>query len=113
MSVKSEVKSVTFRRQSASLVLHYEEDGGAKISNLYSQERGKGHARELMNAVLEQTDREGLVVWLEVQRFGNPRDGLDNFQLMDFYQSFGFVPKPEDYKPPRWMERQPLLKGES
>jgi GNAT superfamily N-acetyltransferase len=101
------VVTTTFRRYSASLSLRYDDDGTAKLSNLYSELRGQGHASALMEVVMKHADDEGISLWLEVQRFGATRDGLDNETLIAFYERFGFD-LVEDDRRPRWMTREPL-----
>jgi GNAT superfamily N-acetyltransferase len=105
------ITSSIFKLESASLTLHFEDDGTAKLTNLISQQQGQGHATALMIEVMAFADANRIPVWLEVQRYGNPREGLDNNALIRFYERFGFE-LTSDLSRPRIMTREPLLEGE-
>lgn len=51
-------------------------------------ERGKGHARELMRRVLTDADNENVNLYLSVEPDGT---GLEASELMDWYERLGFV----------------------
>jgi GNAT superfamily N-acetyltransferase len=99
-------KKITVHMHSAQAVLHPQADRTVKISNLYAQQRARGHASALLSEIVGIADEEHILLWLEVQRYGAPRDGLDNNQLMEFYRKFGFV-KVEDGRKPVMMHRLP------
>lgn len=52
-------------------------------------DRRAGHARALMERVLEWADNSGYSLILEVGRYGQPV-GPDNDVLVRFYESLGF-----------------------
>ncbi len=101
----------TFRYGDARVTLIYEDDATARLVGLHSETRGRGDAKEVMHEAIRHADKLGLTIWLEVQRFGDPRDTLDNEQLISFYERFGFD-LINDNRRPRWMTRDPLLKGD-
>lgn len=89
MSHNRIIKTV-FKFQSARVTLEHFDNGTAKLSGLYSEERGQGHASELLMEVTRYADKHELAMWLILQRFGDPHGGLSNQQLVSFYQKFGF-----------------------
>jgi len=101
----------TFHYGDAQVTLVYEDDATARLIGLYSESRGKGEAKEVMLEATRHADKLGVTIWLEVQRFGDWRNSLDNNQLVSFYERFGFD-LIADERRPRWMTRYPLLKGE-
>lgn len=111
MTQKKLMVKHTVHKHSAQAVLHPREDGTVKISNLYVQQRGQGHASALLAEITEIADEHHFLLWLEVRRYGPPRNGLDNNQLVKLYEKFGFVIV--SHKKPIMMHRIPLLKGES
>ena len=106
---KRTLKTV-FKIHSAQAVLHHATDKTAKLSNLFVQQRGKGHGSALLAEITRYADERGLTLWLEVQRYGAPRDGLDNSQLVRLYEKHGFNII-DDGSKPIMMGRKPLLKG--
>ncbi len=101
----------TFRFGDAQVTLVYEDDRTARLIGLYSESRGRGHAKEVMLEATQHADKHGISIWLEVQRYGDWRNSLDNDQLISFYERFGFDLVADD-RQPRWMTREPLLKGD-
>ena len=101
----------TFRYGDAQVTLVYEDDTTARLIGLYSDNRGKGEAKQVMLEATQHADQYGLTIWLEVQRYGDWRNSLDNDQLISFYERFGFDLINDDRRP-RWMTRYPLLKGD-
>src|SRR4051812_30801182 len=84
------VLKTLFTFQSAQVTVTHADDKTAKLSSLYSQQRGMGHASSLLKEVTTYADKNGISLWLEVQRYGNPHDALDNSQLIRLYEKFGF-----------------------
>lgn len=105
-----QVTQSTFKLQSAQVTLHFEEGDTARLTGLFSKEPGRGHASALMTEVMNYADKHELSLYLEVQRFGDPHWGLDNLQLISFYERFGFDLVNDDRRP-RWMTREPLERG--
>lgn len=101
----------TLRYGDAQVTLDYEEDTTARLIGLYSENRGRGEATEVMLEAIRHADKHGITLWLEVQRYGDWRNSLDNNQLISFYERFGFDLIADDRRP-RWMTRDPILKGE-
>ena len=48
--------------------------------------RGKGHATALLQQILDDADKEGITLYLEIQA----SDGLNRDQLQDWYERHGF-----------------------
>jgi GNAT superfamily N-acetyltransferase len=101
------MERVVFRFESARATLFKLEDGTAKVTNVHAQMRGQGHATAVLSRIIEYADKHQLPLWLEVQRYGHPRGGLTNAQLLNFYSKFGFVLNPDE-RLPRWMSREPV-----
>lgn len=102
----------TFSYGGAQVTLIYDDDQTARLVALYSETRGLGHAKEVMIEAMQHVDKHGIAVWLEVQRYGDWRNSLDNHQLISFYERFGFDLVDES-RQPRRMTREPLLKGDN
>lgn len=82
---------VAFNHKSASCLLTVEDYGRAKLSHVYSEQRGQHHASELMEKVIQFADNNNLELFLKVQAYGHPvQTILTNQQLVDFYRKFGF-----------------------
>lgn len=81
-----------FWNQSASCIVVVEEDGIARVAQVYSEDRGKGHAKGLLQKVINFADENGLTLYLKVSAYGPARaPGLSNKQLVVFYEQFGFI----------------------
>lgn len=63
----------------------------ATLSNLYSVKRGRGHAKSVLQLVIDYADANGLTLLLEVRRFGGDHLCPDNSGLKALYSKFGFV----------------------
>lgn len=111
MPKQERIVKAIFTCQSAQVTMTHSDSKTAKLSNLYSQERGKGHATSLLEEVMDYADKNGISLWLEVQRYGNPRNGLDNSQLIRLYEKFGFDVL-EDRRTLVMMGRYPLERRE-
>lgn len=111
MSKHEKVTKTIFRLKSAQVTVTHGDDNTAKLSSLYAQERGRGHASDLLRIVTDWADDNRISLWLEVQRYGDPHGGLDNSQLIRLYEKFGFDVL-EDGQRLVMMGRYPLLKGE-
>lgn len=55
--------------------------------NVPRQHRGNGHARDLLNQILTDADKEGVTLCLHI----SPSDGLDGKQLSEWYKRHGFI----------------------
>jgi hypothetical protein len=75
--------------ESASVALTWRPGRILALSNLYSIQERKGHATELMRLVCEYADKHAKVVILRVNQYGKTT-GMNNSQLIQFYQKFGF-----------------------
>lgn len=64
------------------------------------EQRGKGHARALLNAVTVDADREYKDLYLSVI----PDDGIDRDRLVKLYQEFGFKFQDEDAMLRKWRQ---------
>lgn len=91
MAFAKKLLPVHFRHESATAKLTLY-GSVASLSSLYSRKLGQGHATELMRQVIRFADVNKLELVLEVGRFGYSHKGaLDNEQLFEFYEKFGFV----------------------
>lgn len=82
------------------------------VQDLYSYERGKGHARRVMEKIVAYADEHRITLFLVAQEYGRER-GLDNVQLEQFYSKFGFEKDIRSARPVRMVrypsrEKQPL-----
>lgn len=68
--------------------------------NVPTKSRGKGIGSVILQHILEDADREGVKLWLEV----SPGGGLDYGQLEKWYGRYGFK-----YNPLGYMVRIPEL----
>lgn len=59
------------------------------VQDLYSYERGKGHARRVMERIIAYAEEHRITLFLIAQEYGHER-GLSNVQLVEFYKKFGF-----------------------
>lgn len=93
---------IKLSHKSASVRLFPDYDS-YRVSDLYSKQRGLGHASELMKKVVEYADEHSIDLYLIAQAYGrNPE--LSNAQLISFYKRFGFKVVP-NRKKPTMMER--------
>ena len=102
----STVTTLTLTHKSASCTVALWGDGTASISNVYSEQKRKGHARELMNKVMAYADKEHLLLKTAAEPYGEePRIPIE--KLTEFYVSFGFTVLGDD---PEYvfMEREPI-----
>lgn len=111
MSKHDRTMSMYFKFLSATATLRYEDKETAKLTNLYSEVRGQGHATQLLTTITDLADQDGISIWLEVQSNGDPHTVMTNSQLISFYEKFGFDVLDRSHCPVR-MVRYPLLKGE-
>ena len=81
--------ALTFRHGSASAVLVAYKVGPSLVTTLYSNDPGKGHANAVMQEIVDYADEHGLSLALSARQFNNER-GLNNSQLILFYEKFGF-----------------------
>lgn len=81
--------TLTFRHGSASALLLIYEFGPCLVTTLYSNDPGKGHAKAVMQEIVDYADERGLSLALSARQFNNER-GLNNDQLILFYEKFGF-----------------------
>ena len=81
---------IAFYHKSASCALVVNKKGYFTLINLFSLEPGKGHAKELMQQIVDWADREQVKVILEPRQYGNSH-GIPTTGLKAFYGRFGFV----------------------
>lgn len=82
---------IHFRYERATCKLTVWNKKTSTLSNLYSVKRGQGHAKGVLQQVVDYADAHGLIVLLEVQRFGGDHLCPDNSGLRALYSKFGFV----------------------
>lgn len=79
----------TYGRASAKLVMW--DRTNATLSNVFSIERGKGHATEVLRRVVAHADKNKLTLLLEAKQYGYAdKMSPDNFGLRRWYAKFGF-----------------------
>lgn len=81
--------TLTFRHGSASALLLIYDVGPSLVTSLYSNDPGKGHAKAVMQQIVDYADERGLELTLSARQFNNER-GLKNPELIEFYRKFGF-----------------------
>jgi predicted GNAT superfamily acetyltransferase len=80
-----------FTYQGARAQLAIWDECNATLSNVFSVNRGRGHANRLMENVCKYAEKHELTLLLEVQQFGYAdRDSPDNSGLKTWYRKFGF-----------------------
>ena len=80
-----------FRFGNATCKLTEHGDGNADLTHVYSKDRGRGQATQLLRLVMEYVDEKNLRVYLRVRGYGGPVNTmLSNQQLVLFYEKFGF-----------------------
>jgi GNAT superfamily N-acetyltransferase len=97
-------RTVSFRYGTATARLIFLDVGIFTLSSLFSRDRRKGDAKQLMHEIVNYADKHRLILRLIVQQYGKER-GLDNLQLEDFYRKYGFASDSD--KLPRTMTRLP------
>ena len=100
--------SMIFRYQGASAKLFCidADERRWEIRNLQSREPRMGHAREVIQQVVDHADEYGWTLQVVAQQFGRlDSRGMNNQQLVSFYESFDFEVVRK--KPPTRLERLP------
>jgi GNAT superfamily N-acetyltransferase len=94
-----------FKHESATLTFTDWKDGTASISDVFSAEKRKGHATNLLNEITSFADKKGLILLTAAEAYGEePR--MSTNQLVTFYERFGFVAIGDDPEY-MFMERLP------
>jgi GNAT superfamily N-acetyltransferase len=96
------IETIDFAYRSASLTFTVWDGTHASMSNVYSVERGKGHATKLIGIVTKYADDNGLNIFTAAQSFGE--GGLTTGQLRIFYEKFGFIVQNDT--DPEWIEME-------
>lgn len=99
------MKTKIFKYKSASAKLYIYGDDTAYLSNVRSENRGRGHAAGLLEDICKFADKYGVVLTLMVKANGRPPSVMTNKHLEEFYGRYGFV-KIDDRKPVA-MHRRP------
>lgn len=101
-------KPLHFKYGSARAKLYQLESDLFALSDLWSEERGKGHATKVLQQIVDFADMERVTIKLIVQPYGHPiATSLDNRKLEGFYQRFGFERDEGGNPPPYTMTRYP------
>lgn len=99
---------ITVTYESARCWVRPRGDGTARLTNLWSDRPGLGHASKLMGLVVEWAEAELMVIDLTVQRYGGRPNTLSSDELVVFYEKFGF--EEVEYFPVKMVR---FLKGEN
>ncbi len=99
------MKAIKFQEGGASVTLMPLDRYLHGLQDLYSNERGKGHAKRVMQKAVEYADTHRVTLFLVAQEYGRER-GLNNVQLEEFYNKFGFEKDIRSARPVR-MVRYP------
>jgi len=97
-------KAKRFNVDGASARLFIFSDDVARLTSVMARKKGIGAGRAIMEKICRYADEHGLDLVLYVQRYGDPRQGLSNAQLIEFYRKFGFHVD-GDFKQPVMMWR--------
>lgn len=98
-------KTIKFKHISATCILVVWGDGKASLGDVYSADKGKGHATQMLNEVIRYADEKKLTIVSAAEPYGEePRLNLP--QLIRFYEKFGFVFMDNNPISP-YMERAP------
>lgn len=81
--------NVVYESTSVEIFMDWDKRVG-RLSNLFSVVRGNGYASKLLNDICDWADENRIDLWLVAKPFGVPRGALDQNQLIDFYEKFGF-----------------------
>ncbi len=82
------MRPILFKYESASAKLIYIDAGTCMLVNVYSLKRGLGHAKGVLQEVIDYADEYGATIILIAQ--SSPRSSLTNKQLEELYSRFGF-----------------------
>ena len=90
-------KIIHLKHESATIRLTDWQDATATLTNLYSKEKGKGHATALLEKVTRYIDEQGYcIVYLEARKYGPENTkALNDEQLIELYTKFGFTVVPD------------------
>jgi GNAT superfamily N-acetyltransferase len=83
--------TITFSHADASCKLVPVEPDVYLLMNMWSKTKGRGHGHSLLTEVCNWADEHRATIFLVVQQYGPPRQGLSNAQLVEFYGRHGFV----------------------
>lgn len=96
---------ISFRFKSSSATVIVLPDGTGRLTNVYSEDRGHGHATALMQEIAKFADKEGVELRLVPKRYGYAdKKSPSNPQLIEFYKKHGFelvteLPEPTMVRP--------------
>lgn len=80
-----------FKYESATATIFVDTNRTAALARLLARKPRLGHGSELMRQICSWADSEGIMLWLEVQRFHyHGSRGMSNDELVAFYMGFGF-----------------------
>lgn len=83
--------TIPFSYERASAKLQWMADDLYAVRNLWSQTRGLGHARGIMEKIIKYADDHGLDLFLIAQQYGSVNHpSMNNKELEAFYMKFGF-----------------------
>lgn len=81
--------SVVVTHKSASVTLRPIDYKTVWIANLYAEERGKGHTRELMQLIVDKADRDHIFLQVDA-RAENPAQETNTGAIIIFYEDYEF-----------------------
>lgn len=85
-------KQLRFQYGRATAKLAVWDEHHATLSNVFSVDRGKGHAHGVLQQVADYADRHGLELLLEARQYGySDKMSPDNAGLRRFYAKYGFL----------------------
>ena len=91
MTWGNQSSSQIFRHGGAYVKLTHLGQDVWSLHDLWSDDRGKGHAKEAMCQAMDFADKYDLTILLVVQMYGTyDCKMLDNFNLEAFYKKFNF-----------------------
>lgn len=90
LRIRPEGRSVLTYETTSVEVFMDQATRSARLSNLYSINRGKGYASILLGQICAWADKNDIHLWLVARPYGSPRNALDGKNLVAFYERFGF-----------------------
>lgn len=91
-----------FKNDAAYIKLKQLDNKTACVVNLFSYDRGKGHARDVLQQAIDFADSFGIQLVTKAKRY-HDGDGLTDDELVIFYEKFGFVRQGRAIADKKWV----------
>lgn len=101
------MQTLLFKHEGASAKLSFWATGEPWVlKDLWSDTPGEGHAKAVMEQIIEYADKENIAIQLIAQQYGPIRHGMDTKDLVIFYQKFGFEFATSDKRSGRMVRKE-------